>query len=388
MEGELRHRRAVDVAAGLLVLLAAVETRFALTAAGPPATPYVMDDPLASVVAALAALATAAVLVVGARRPAVRDRPLVARLVVVAALGWCVSWLWRAATIDPADAVVGGAPLWRLVAPVLGALAVTAGFAVAVATRLRSDKRVGELAAGAVVALGATELAALCEAPGSWLGVAPSLYLYDREGDVSAWILVEALIVPAAAILVLRWLAGPPPGGRRIAARCRGACAAVAATLLVEALVSVSGLPSAQPRVVALVAGAVCAGVAAYRWALARTLAPIAALAGAAALPDHAWAEDAMRLTYFPEPAYWVPVGLMPVAVALVVLWAWYRPAPVPLVATGVPATPRPSPTLLAAAAVATPTPPTEQARLETNTDTPAPPSTPPDQPRDAGPDR
>jgi hypothetical protein len=209
------------------------------------------------------------------------------------------------------------------------------------------------MAAGAVVALGATELTSLCEAPGSWLRIARNLYLWESTGDVSAWIVVEALTVPAAAIVVLGWLAGPRPGGRRIVARCRGACAAVAATLLVEACVSVSGLPSALPRVLALAAGAVCAGFAAYRWDLARTLAPVAALAGAAALPSHGWGEDAVRLTYSPEPAYWVPVGLLPVAVALVVLWAWYRPAPVPSEPAAVPAVPQPSPTPLTAAAVA-----------------------------------
>jgi hypothetical protein len=359
MRGDLRHRLAVDVAAGLLVLLAAVETWFALSAAAAQPRPYLVTDPLAPVAAALAALVTAAVLVVGARRADLRERaqPVVAGLVVVAALGWCASWLWAAVTIDAKDAVVGGAAPWRLAVPILGAAAVTAAFAVVVAARLRSDRRAGEMAAGAVVALGGTELAALCLAPGSWLEVAPSLYLWDRTGDVSAWIIVEALIVPAGAIVVLRWLAGPRPGARRIAARCRGACAAVAATLLVEAFISVSGLPSALPRVLALAAGAVCAGFAAYRWDLARTLAPIAALAGAAALPGHGWGEDAVRLTYFPQPAYWVPVGLLPAVVALVVLWAWYRPAPVPLEPAGVPAVPQPPPTPLTAAAVATPEP-------------------------------
>jgi hypothetical protein len=378
MRGELRHRPAVDVAAGLLVLLAAVEAWFALDAVDAQ-PPYVLTDPLASIVAALAALVTALVLVVGARRPGLRERslPVVATLVVVAALGWGVSCLWRAVTIEPADAVLGGVAPWRLAVPALGAAAVTAAFAVAVAVWLRSDRRAVEMATGAVVTLGASELAALCLAPGSWLEIAPSLYLQDVTGEVSAWIAVEALTVPAAAIVVLRWLASPRAGRPRIAARCRGACAAVAATLLVEAFVSASGPPSALPRVLALAAGAVCAGFAAYRWNLARTLAPIAALAGASALTEHAWGEDAMRLTYFPEPAYWVPVGLLPAVVALVVLWAWYRPAPVPLEPAGVPAVPHPPPTPLTAAAVATPEPAGATAPVLTDVGDPAAPAAP-----------
>jgi hypothetical protein len=107
---------------------------------------------------------------------------------------------------------------------------------------------------------------------------------------------------------------------------------AVAATLLVEApFVSVSGLPSAlaaRPR--PLPPGGVRRLRARTGWDHSRERSHrMAALAGAAgALPSTRLGRGrhAPHLL-LPEPAYWVAVGLLPAAVALVVLWAWYRPA-------------------------------------------------------------
>jgi hypothetical protein len=208
------------------------------------------------------------------------------------------------------------------------AVLVTATFAAVAAVRLRSDRRAGEIAAGALVTWGAAQLAALSAAPTSWREVPPPLFLSDAGSAYSAWVVLTAAAIPAAALVVLGWLAGPRAGVRRIAARCRGACAAVATLLLAEAAVSGSGLPASLPNVIALAAGAGLAAIAAYRWSLAPYLATAAAVAGLVSQGYHTLEADNLRDTFFPEPAHWVTVGLVPFVVAFLVMWATRRPAP------------------------------------------------------------
>jgi hypothetical protein len=346
MSGELRHRRAVDAAAGLLVVLAAVEAAAAAGSAGTAGQPFTPVDPLASIAAAGAALVTAVVLAAGARWPGVRDRarPAAAGLVAVAALGWCVARLAQVRALDGTWIVPADVTSSEIRLAAAGAILVTAAFATLAAVRLRSDLRAGEIAAAAVVTWGATELAALSASPGAWLDVSPALYAEARGNSYHWGVVVEAAAVPAAALVVLWWLTGPRPGTRRIAARCRGACAAVAVLLLAEAFLSVAGLPDSLPRVVALGAGAACAAVAAARWPLALLSAPVAAAAGLVSLLNHVPGEDGARDVLFPEPAHWVTVGLAPVVVAVLVLWGSRRPSPQPLEPAGVPAVPVPAP--------------------------------------------
>ena len=358
MRGELRHQGSVDVAAGLLVALAAVQATLARLggdAAWQPTTPV---DSLSPTVASVVALVTAALLVVGARMPRIREpaRPAASVLLLLAAVGWCLSRVEPTRVLDPATVIYGGVESWKVTVPAMGAVLVTAVFAITVAVRLRSDRRAGEIAAGAVVTWGAGELAALSAAPATWSDAPPPIHLSGGWSAFQAWTVVQAMALPAAALVVLWWLAGPRPGARRIAARCRGACAAVAVMLLAEAFLAVSGLPASLPRVIALGAGAVCAALAAARWSLAPMLAPVAAGAGLASLLNHAIGEDTVREVFFPEPAPWVLVGVVPVVVALIVLWGMQRPTPQPLEPAGVPAVPPPPPpTRLAAAAVAVP---------------------------------
>lgn len=330
--GDVRSRRAVDVAAGLLVVLALVEAGFAARAADAEYVTLVPVDPTATLVAAAAALVAAVLLAAGARsaRLRARARPGAAALLVVAAAGWCLSRVEPVRVIDRGVMYPEGLDLRRIAVPAVVACLVTATFAAVAAVRLRSDRRAGEIAAGALVTWGAAQLAALSAAPASWQGVPPPLFLSGDGDAYAAWVVLTAAAVPAAALVVLGWLAGPRAGVRRIAARCRGACAAVATLLLAEAALSGSGLPGSLPNVVVLLAGAGCAAVAAYRWSLAPYLATAAAVAGLVSLGYHTLEADNLRDTFFPEPAHWVTVGLVPFAVAFLVMWSTSRPAPRP----------------------------------------------------------